>query len=175
MDGKLTRISGWGYLIDEGASAYNIGRDALSAVYSAYDGTGEKTLLSEMVTEKSGMDLNLLLEEIYKKGKKYIASFSTVVFDAARRGDEVSKRIIDRNIAVAAHILETASNGFSGDRVKVVIAGGLSAREDLPELIRDKLKKPEKYDIKILSVPPVSGAIRLAREKWSEISGGENV
>ena len=175
LDGKLTRISGWGYLIDEGASAYNIGRDALSAVYSAYDGSGEKTLLSEMITEKSGMDLNLLLEEIYKKGKKYIASFSTVVFDAARRGDEVSKRIIDRNIAVAAHILETASRGFSGDKVRVVIAGRLSAREDLPELIRDKLKKPEKYDIKILNVPPANGAVRLAREKWKEISGGENV
>ena len=175
LGGELGRIAGWGYLIDEGGSAYNIGRDTLSAVYSAADGSGTETILSEMVASKTGMDLNSVLEEIYKKGKKYVASFSSLAFDAAQNGDAAAKKIVDRNIGAAVHVLETAARPFGKDKVKVVIAGGLTARKDLPELMREKMKNPQNYKLECLSVAPVYGAVRLAKEKWRELSGGKNV
>ena len=35
----LSRVAGWGYYFDNGGSAYNIGRDGISAFYCALDGS----------------------------------------------------------------------------------------------------------------------------------------
>ena len=45
------RISGWGQLFDEGGSGYTIGRDAISAVLSAGDGSGRETLLTALLDQ----------------------------------------------------------------------------------------------------------------------------
>ena len=50
--GVLHRVSGWGYLLDGGGSAYDLARDALSASLRHIDGRGEPTVLTEMLQEK---------------------------------------------------------------------------------------------------------------------------
>ena len=49
---EIHRIGGWGYLLDSGGSGYDIGRDALEAALRAFDGRGEPTLLTDLLTTR---------------------------------------------------------------------------------------------------------------------------
>ena len=51
--GHRLRSGGWGYLIDDAGSGYAIGRDILSQVVRENDGRGEKSVLTELVYERS--------------------------------------------------------------------------------------------------------------------------
>ena len=47
--GRLTRIGGWGYLLDiSSGSGFDLGRDALTAALHHRDGQGEPTVLTEL-------------------------------------------------------------------------------------------------------------------------------
>src|SRR5579875_3586243 len=51
MQGATARASGWGYLLDEVGSGYELGRQALVAVVRAADGRGPQTMLLELILE----------------------------------------------------------------------------------------------------------------------------
>lgn len=165
-NGVMNRISGWGYLIDDGGSAYNIGRDGLAAAYAQADNTGKPTLITDMILNEND-DLNAVLSDIYGLGKKKIASYAPLVFEAEKQGDKIAAGIIKRNMKVAAHIIETAAQPFENTPVRVVIAGGLIKQSGLIDRIKRELETPDKFDISCLNVPPVKGAVRLAKHKWN--------
>ena len=54
--GDYARSGGWGHLIGDEGSGYALGRDALAAVARAWDGWGEKTLLSRLLAEEMELD-----------------------------------------------------------------------------------------------------------------------
>ncbi len=54
--GEYARSGGWGHLIGDEGSGYALGRDALAAVARAWDGWGEKTLLSQLLAEQMELD-----------------------------------------------------------------------------------------------------------------------
>lgn len=176
-EGKLSRVAGWGYFFDNGGSAYNLGRDAISAYYCALDGSGVATALTDKIKrwadENLALDTDemetgrLLLGKLYTGGKKLIAGFAPMVFEAAEEGDIVAKEIVDRNMEEAAHIIETARKklGEKNEQkaVPVVIAGGLTKQERLLEFLSEKLEEPEKCKLSILGCAPVMGAVNLAR------------
>ncbi len=165
-NGIMDRLSGWGHLIDDGGSAYNIGRDALAAVYAQSDGTGKKTQITDIILN-SNENLNTILTDVYALGKKKVASYAPMVFEAAKQGDEIASKIITRNMKVAAHIIETAAKPFETSPVRTVIAGGLIKQPELINYIKQELKNPEKFDMSYLNVPPVKGAVMLAKYKWN--------
>ena len=163
----IKRIAGWGYLIDDGGSAYNIGRDALSAYYRAYDGSGEPTLLTEYI-DQSEQSPEQLLGDIYAGGKKIIAGYSQLVFRAADEGDRVSESILERNFSFAANIIETAAKDFDNSkRLKVVLAGGLTEQPTLMPRLNTALSNADNYDLRVLDCEPVVGAIKCAMKLHS--------
>lgn len=161
IGGKKERIAGWGYLLDNGGSGYNIGRDALSAVFSEFDGSGEKTCLTELIKPYIDGNMNKWLEKIYIGGKRYIASFAPLVFSASEKGDKIATKIIESNIKQAAEVLTAAAKPFE-KRVKVVVAGGLTKQSSLIKRLSEKLDETDKYNILVLETEPVKGAVRLA-------------
>ncbi len=163
-NGKLmSRIGGWGYLFDEGGSAYNLGRDALSAYFRCFDGSGESTAIYDILSEKYP-DAQELLGEMYKGGKKVIASLAPVVFQAMDMGDDVAREIIEKNMACVAKIIETAGKHFDVKPIKAVIAGGLTSRTETLEYIKKSISNPQDFNIEILNCSPVMGAVEMAKE-----------
>jgi len=163
--GIFTRVAGWGYLLDDGGSGFNIGRDAVASACRAYDGSGEKTILSQLIIDMTGSDLPSLIHTIYEKGKKYIASFAPIVFKAAEADDVIAKGIIEKNMKAAAHILNTAASNFSGN-VKVVLAGGLTKYPMTKEYLMPYITDSDRLSISILDVEPVKGAVQKAHMLW---------
>ena len=163
------RIAGWGYLFDEGGSAYNIGREALSSYFSSCDGSGKETSLSRRIEEMTGDSPSALLNNLYEGGKKVIASYARLVFEEAEKGDAVSLSILHRNMEEAARIIHAARAHFPDDAaVPVILAGGLTEQAPLLPMLKEALGNTENLHIEILSVPPVEGALQKARELWKE-------
>lgn len=156
--GERHRISGWGYLFDEGGSAYNIGRDGLSAYFSYLDGSGKYTSLFERIS-KTEPSSQKLLTSLYSGGKKEIASYSMLVFEEAKKGDKICIGIIERNIKVVAELIKSAARHI-GSPCKCIIAGGLTDNviSRLNELLGGVVTAEK------LGVKPVMGALNLAKE-----------
>lgn len=152
------RISGWGYLFDDGGSAYNIGRDGLSAYFSYLDGSGEYTSLFERISGQEPSSQKLLTS-LYAGGKKEIASYSPLVFEEAEKGDKICIDIIERNVKIAADLIKVAVKRI-GHPCKCVVAGGLTdgVINRLNELLEGVVTAEK------LGVRPVMGALALAKE-----------
>lgn len=168
---KHTKLSGWGYLFDEGGSAFNFGQDAMKAYFADYDGFGQNTVLSQAIEKQSGSAGGELLTKLYEGGKKYIASFAPLVFECAEQcGDRAAMDIIDRNMAFIAKLISAASEklGRRMERIPVVVAGGLTNQPKLTEYIYRALDDPQNIEIQILKASPADGAVKKARRLWDK-------
>lgn len=170
LDGKYSRGAGWGYLIDGGGSAYNLGQEALQAYYRAVDGMEPWSPLSEAVKAACPEGEQALLSKIYDGGKKYIAAFAPLVFEALESGDPLAEEILNRNMAAAARIVETVGGRFpqGSDPIPVVLAGGLTAQPKVLSCLQAALREPQRYQLKILETEPVYGAVSMAYKLWKE-------
>lgn len=159
---KLTRVGGWGYLLEEGGSGYYIGRDAIYSALMQEEGSLTTTPLYKAVLEKSGKPKVLdAIADLYKGGKKELASFTPLVFNAADQNDPVAKEILAKNAKAIANLINRAKQLSGMDTVKAVIVGGLMSRNDLLiPLIKEGLL--EGITLDIYTDPPVNGAINLA-------------
>ena len=159
---KLEKVGGWGYLIDEGGSGYNFGKDGLNAYFREVDGSGQKTLITKLINEKTGLAPAELLTSVYEKGKKYIASFCLDVFEAYKQGDFVAGQILERNVKIASDYVKSAIKPFN-ERVKVVVAGSLGNDSIMQEKLVVALKS-ENCELNFLTEQPVVGAVKRARK-----------
>ncbi len=158
----LSRIGGWGYLLDSGGDGYSIGRDALTAALRAHDGRGEATLLTERLHAHLGKSVPEALNDIYIGGKAFIAAAAPVVFEAADNGDVVARRILARNAAELAELIQTACRQAVPTHapLPVILGGGLSQhRPDWVRLVREALPSDISADLIVASKPPVMGAL----------------
>lgn len=167
-NGERKRIGGWGYLIDSGGSGYNIGRDALEAALRDLDGRGERTLLTEKLSEHFGNSLPEAIPEIYSGGKRIIASLAPLVFEACEDGDGTAAAIIGKNAAAIAELINTAAGFCSDEGVRAVVCGGLSARADLiTGMIAPSLR--ENITLEFTNKQQVEGAVACARKGWENV------
>lgn len=165
------RIAGWGYLLDDGGSGYNLGRDALHAYFAAYDGTGEKTCLTEEIDRICPGGEAALIRYVYDAPKRAVASFAPAVFAAMQGGDAIATKIFDRNMRVVAELIRHAVQTVKGERVPVVLAGGLCSVAAVTDALRTLLADCPRAELSVLDCAPVKGALMLARgleEKTNE-------
>lgn len=158
------RIAGWGYLIDNGGSGYNLGRDALNAYFCAYDKTGPATLLTDEIDKIYPGGTQKIMGYIYEGGKQAIASFAPVVFEALEKGDEVADNILKRNTEEVALLIKAAAKDFRDEQIPVVLAGGLTKQRRVMDYIEKALHNDERFCLKTLDCSPVYGAVMLAQQ-----------
>lgn len=96
--GASARAGGWGYLIGDPGSAYEIGRQALAAVALAHDGAGPATLLSSALLR--ALDIHEapeITQAVYRDAspKLRIAGVCSRVAAAAASGDKVAVNIFE--------------------------------------------------------------------------------
>jgi N-acetylglucosamine kinase-like BadF-type ATPase len=96
-DGRSARTSGWGYIMGDEGSGYDIGCGALRAATQASDGRGRPTLLMERIPQHFGMnDLRAVHRSIYSHQitRPQIASLASVVGMTAQDGDIVAQELL---------------------------------------------------------------------------------
>ena len=164
----LSRIGGYGYLLDEGGNGFSIGSAAIRTALLAEEGSlDDDTLLLPLVREKCGRESVLsAIADLYRGGKREIASYATCVFNAADKGDTTAKKIITDNAVCLAKLIEAAAKKTDATNIKTVIVGGLTARADviLP-IINSSFTNKNRFNLSVFSGAPVIGAILLAGGK----------
>jgi len=168
-DGKHTYTGGRGYFIDNGGSGFDIGHEALVAYYREKDGlTEDKTEITRLISEAGFDNIHELLGRIYAEGKKFVASFASFVFTAAKNGDKTALDIISRNMNQAATFVLANARKLTKKRIPLVLAGGLTSDPLTLSELRRALGSEFDFDIKILDRAPVFGAVALAKKLYKE-------
>ena len=165
--GECILVGGGGYMIDLSFSGYDVGREALNAILSAFDGRGESTLLTPLILEKTGLTVKEIVREVYRQGKAYVASFAPFVFTAYDQGDDVAKQILQRRVTDLEPLLFGVRNALKTDVCEITLLGGLSRRwETVYGFLSEKIK--EKFVFKLASMPVVFGALKRANKNCDE-------
>lgn len=158
---KRRRVAGWGYLIDKGGSGFSFGADALDCAFKAFDGRGGSQIILKLIEEKLQKPINEAIPDIYRNGTDFVASFTPIVFEAFKKGDEKAGEIILKNLEEIEKII-CAGDVFSPDeKVKTVFCGGMVKQKDVLQPLLEK-HLGERYELVFSEEPLVNGAISLA-------------
>lgn len=170
---KKKGFAGWGQLFDEGGCGYTLGRDAITAALCAEDGSGNPTLLTELFIKRLGQTTGAHLTKFYQGGKRYIAEFAELVFQAAASRDSVAMEILEKNATFAAGKINAALRELNTDTaaqsIPVIFAGGISKQHRiLFPLIQKYITN--KCNLMHLEHEPVDGAVLKAKNLFEEHS-----
>ena len=166
-DGKEARASGWGYLLGDEGSGYDIAIKGLRAVARAADGRGKPTELTNRML--NALELNKpgdLIRWVHAASRDAIAQLSKIVFDAARTADGTAEQIVNE----AAEELVCAANSvikqleFIG-AFDIVLSGGNLIHQ---AIFADKLRRQFAKIVPEASVllpkhEPAYGAVLVAQ------------
>lgn len=131
-NGEKHRRGGFNYLFEEGGSGYTVGRDAFHFALKSEEKGEVDSLLYRLVTQQCGTAKAVdHLAEIYAGGKKKVASFAPLVFEAARAGDPHAMEILEHNAFVLAEEITDGVTLLGEENPEVVLIGGLCKQEDL--------------------------------------------
>lgn len=156
---KLTRLTGWGYLLSKSGSGFDIGRDGLFAALEHREGLGAPTRITEHIEARLGCPVIDNFREIYSRDQSYIASFVPAVMEAYREGDAVARQILSENADRLAYVIGRTKEMYDCGN-KLILAGGLvSSDSPFLDLLRPRL--PEGVEIILPSHPQVYGACLL--------------
>jgi glucosamine kinase len=130
----VARVDGWGFMLGDAGSGFEIGRRGLAAALRAHDGRGGSALLAELATRALG-PLDEVVHTVYGADNPVgaVAAFAAGVATAARRGDEVAAAIwASAASEIAATALAAAGRACGPDeRATVSWTGGLFEATDL--------------------------------------------
>lgn len=169
--GELHRCGGWGHLVGDEGSGYDIGRGILSGILRGFDGRGPRSAMEPMVLKFLGLNgPEALIEYTYRSGagKREIAALAEFADAGCAAGDAVAAGIIENSakelhLAVATVIRRL---GFTG-AVEVCTGGGVLLKS---EYLRNSLSKLLCRSHPCARMIPMKrdaawGAVRLAMEK----------
>ena len=148
-------IGGWGYLIDGCASGFILGKRAMLAALREYDGRGDKTLITELLVNRFGEHPANHLETLYGRGRPYIASLASTIFEARKAGDKVAAQIFDECVDDLRELVWTGRSRLGG-AYTLVLNGGIF--RNFPEYAQ-ALKDVSPIDVTFIDsdAPPILG------------------
>jgi len=166
-------VSGWGALLGDEGSAYDVALRAIRSAVRAWDGRDPHTKLIQAVqTYFSVDDLRTLIPLFYQQGvpRHRIAGFAPSVVATAKRRDETARRILTEcGNLIAEDALACARPVFPTDRALTVALTGGMFRERSPYRAEFQTRFKEEYPKARFRTPQIQPAVAVARialHKW---------
>jgi N-acetylglucosamine kinase-like BadF-type ATPase len=173
--GETARAGGWGYLLGDQGSGYDLGRRALMTVLAAHDSQEPLSVLATHVLRR--LDLRAppdLVERIYASpsARTDVAALAPVILQLMEGGDATAQRLVRRSArdladqvrVVAAHLR------FGATTVDVVCSGGLFANDRFLDAVQGALLDAGTLTCLRPNRSPAEGAALLA---WNAASLAE--
>jgi N-acetylglucosamine kinase-like BadF-type ATPase len=171
-DGSYHRAGGWGHIMSDEGSGYDIGRRILTQVMKSYDGRGIESILTKLVLGKLNIDS---AEDLVSyahganTGKSEIADLGRLLDPAGFAGDEAALQIARDAAKELFYMVQAVVNrlDFADQGADLVLGGsvlekGHFVKDQLILLLKSaypniRIKKPV-YD-------PAWGAVLMALEQ----------
>ena len=170
--GDISRIDGWGEHVGDLGSGYFIGQLILRRAFEEYDGRSSLTPILKMVKEFANVEeLREIL--IHCKGsnvRKYIASFSKVACEAAKRNVKPAQKILDEAVHELVKSVKALGKIFGmGGSIPFSTVGGVFKCEYLFEKFKREISALKNITLVEKEFEPHMGAVIMAaRELLSE-------
>ncbi|CAI8894002.1 glucosamine kinase [Brevibacillus sp. IT-7CA2] len=160
-EGARHRVGGWGYLVGDEGSGFDLGKKAAIAVLREYDGRGESTVLTRLFMDHYGVVRpDELINLIYggSNPRMELAKTSRLVEQAATLGDPVANALI---MQAVENLLELADACLKKvqEPIPVVLAGGLLTAGTI---LQEQLVARASFQTILPAVSPVVGALVAA-------------
>ena len=168
-----TKMGGWGWLVGDEGSGFQISRRGIQEATKAYDGRREDSVLVDFVLEH--FDLERFEEVISRLHEglghpKEISSFSKRVVEASEMGDDAAEEVIEeacREIFIG--VRSAKENLDIKEPFKVGLTGGIFNSERILERVKGLITE-EYPGTKVLRPmgDPVVGSIALAMDEMGQ-------
>ncbi len=175
--GQQARAGGWGPVLSDEGSAFDIGRRALAVALRAQDGSGPATMLNTALRTLFFLNETAQLTPLFtgKEAPERIASLFPVVVKIAEQGDSAAGEIL---LAAGNALAELAVSVLQALRLeatptRIALSGGVfSGSPQVAAQVRRRLQElaPE-AQVEPLTTSPAEGAVRLAQRLWLQQRG----
>jgi len=179
-DGRTAKVGGWGHILGDKSSGFEIGLRTLKAVVYYFDRDGVWSKLGQRLLRKLQLnEPDELIGWVQRAGKDDVAALTVEVFNAWAERDRI-----------ASDILEGAAHGLAGDAVscasrlvkpgtpvQFVFAGGVLFKQPrFAEKVAALLRKSWPASIVApLKQESVWGAVELAKQHFRDSGSAPRV
>lgn len=166
--GRTVRVGGWGWILDDRGSGYDIGRQAVCAALEALDGVGPDSLLVEKIRRYWRLEhLAQLVPYLYAdpgRARTELAALVPLVVEASHAGDVVARRVLTEAGQHLGRMAQVAIRRLALQEPTIALAGGvLTASSEVREALRTAVAAGLPHaDIIDSPGSAASGAVRLA-------------
>ncbi len=172
-DNQTARVGGWGHVIGDNGSGYQIGLRGLQAAVQHLDRDGRWTRLGENLLQ--ALLLNApedLIDFANGAAKQDISALAVQVFAAAAKGDKIAADILKEAAESLAEDGVACARKLAGKGtpVRFVLAGGVLLQQPgFAGRVRARVRQLwPKAAVAPLQRESVWGALELAREKFGD-------
>ena len=173
--GEIHRVGGFGRFIGDEGSGYSIGKKGLAAVSKFYDGRGNLTMLSKLAANHFKInDSEKLINAVYKNNFD-IAQVAEQVIYAAKKDDEVCKKIVDEETDELIFHITAMKEKLKQEIMEIAFIGSIITNDNyFSQMLNKKIKERFKdVIVKEAEHQPVMGAVFIAKEIANKMKRNE--
>lgn len=170
VEGKFHRIGGWGRILGDYGSGFEIGKQALKHLALEYDHGVKLSGLSKEIEARFKFSKGNILKNIYHKNFD-VQNLAPVVIELAGKKDKAAIRIIDKAIDdLTEHFNVFFKASGLKKRIDVALSGSILESDNL---LSKKLVEKIKRNYGNINLTkkihtPAEGAILLAKNKFDK-------
>jgi N-acetylglucosamine kinase-like BadF-type ATPase len=167
---REARAGGWGALLGDEGSGYDIGRRALIAVLREHDHIGPRTSLRGPVLRQLGLtEPQSIIDHMhFHMQPSDVAALAPLVLDHASTGDQEAERIVDAAAAALVEFARAAATAVRGEDdppTPFALVGGVSEDAWFRARVRLRSTLPALcLSWREAQASPIVGSVRLAME-----------
>jgi N-acetylmuramic acid 6-phosphate etherase len=175
--GRTVRLGGWGHILGDRGSGYDIGLQALRAALGELDRAGRWPALGEGILR--ALQLNEpdnLIDWVKGAEKREVAALARTVFAAAAKRDRLARKVL---ADAAAALAEDGANcarrlAPEGAPVEFVLAGGVFKQAGFARRVGARLRQLRPgARVRRLPRESVWGAVELAKRHFGGVNPGQ--
>ncbi|MEN9732174.1 MAG: hypothetical protein RLZ45_169, partial [Verrucomicrobiota bacterium] len=177
-EGRTVKVGGWGHLLGDRGSAYDVAFRALRSVAHELDHSGVQGHLGKRMLRKLDLkEPNDLIAWLANAGKAEVAALAPLVFEVATDGDRTASRVVSETVEILAADALACARRLRPVRgpIRFLLAGSVLLKQ--PGLVRRLRHRIQevlgRVPVEPLSRDSVWGAVvmaRLALQQPSRIS-----
>ena len=167
VNGKITRVGGWGRIIGDEGSGYWIGKRALNLVMKEYDRKVKaRSILSKELEKKFGISNKNINEKIFQRGFE-IQKIAPVVIQSAEKNCSLGKQIVNEAVeGLTEHIHTFIGITRRKKETGIAFIGSIIENKNiLSDKLRSEIKKLKIIKVTVKKYSPAYGAVLIAGEK----------
>ncbi|MBQ1257670.1 MAG: hypothetical protein IIX93_10415 [Clostridia bacterium] len=173
---RQTPAGGWGYLLGDYGSSYQLAIDGIKAAIRAFEKTGENTRLTDAMMKRFSLSApRQLIDYVYSPSTvpSDIAKFAIDVLNAAYEGDSVAMALVKEHFDILSKIVDSLTKHNLPDTVWLF--GGVFEHNAWVITLFGEMLSRFKKNVRasLIPYPPAIGSAVYAMKKCGQLT--ENV